>query len=117
MFRKKKFILVIVTFFLLITALIYLINQYPSNEEKAYHRIAMCYVIEHQEIKADNKKELIQFFNQVAQGGVPDYALNKPKIYDSFANKLIDYYLKLSPEKQQEVKLSRGNCDRILQGL
>ncbi|SDB82279.1 hypothetical protein [Acinetobacter boissieri] len=116
MSKKQSLISALIALALLIVGLIYFTNAYPSEEEKAYHRIAMCYVIEHREIQANNK-ELIEFFNKVAQGGVPDYALNKPKIYDSFANELIDYYLKLSPEKQQEVKSSRENCDRILQGL
>ncbi|MBF7681859.1 hypothetical protein I2F27_00715 [Acinetobacter sp. B5B] len=113
---KKKYLLsALAIICLLIASTIYVMNKYPSEEEKAYHRIAMCYVIEHREIQADNP-ELIAFFNKVAQGGVPDYALNKPKIYDDFARELINYYLKLSPQQQQEVKSDRQSCDRILKG-
>ncbi|MBF7695270.1 hypothetical protein [Acinetobacter rathckeae] len=116
MSKKQYLSTAIITVFLLIAGLIYVTNTYPSEEEKAYHRIAMCYVIEHQDIKEDNKA-LISFFNKVAQGGVPDYALNKPKIYDNFAHEMIHYYLNLSPQQQQEAKSDRQSCDRIFQGL
>lgn len=116
MAQKKYLISIGIIALLAIIISFYWKHTYPSNEEKAYHRTAMCYVISHQNIQADNN-DLMEYFHKIAKGGVPDYALNQPKVYDQFAHKMIGYYLSLPPEKQKLAQSDGQACDQILQAL
>lgn len=109
----KKTYFVIGLLFLLITVGIYLLITKPSEEEKTYHRAALCYIIQHHDISVDNEQSFGRV-KKIIDYSVPDYAYHKPKVYPDFVHEVIQDYFALSNEQKTIAKSDYIKCDDLL---
>lgn len=108
--KKIYFILVLIV---LVVISLYIYRIRPSEEEKNYHRAAVCYIIQHHDIHADNDQSFGRIKN-ILDYSVPDYAYNKPKVYPDLIHKIIRDYLTLSDDNKKIAKNDSLQCNAIL---
>lgn len=96
-----------------VSAYVYISKHRPNDDDKAYHRSSLCYVISKPRI-SQNPIQMYDNFLYVAQNAIPDYAYYKPKIYEEFAHKLINRFYSFSPEEQERLRKDTKACDKAL---
>ncbi|MCF8998327.1 hypothetical protein [Acinetobacter nectaris] len=92
---------------------IYIVKHQPNDDDKAYHRTALCFVISKPEL-SKNPDDMYANFKDIATNGIPDYAYYKPKIYEDYAHKLMNHYFSLSPDEQAKIKADPLLCTKVL---
>ncbi|MDQ9008549.1 hypothetical protein RFI36_01300 [Acinetobacter gerneri] len=101
-------------FSLILIAVFFYWQSTPNSQDQRKHQAIFCNVIRQPNtvLQSDVLSESFAFY---FNNSTPMYAYHKPKFYQNYAHKLVERYLKESPQNQLKAQQSFDQCMLILE--